>query len=669
MSAIALLLALPSLIAPWVARAVDARYPASAEGPLTASLPEALLLYVVFPLAIVGATAAFLSPGVLLVAAFARTRALDQTLIWGTCVSVIGWAIISQIGDAVFGVLIGNGFRWLIWLTLLFTYLVCRRRVSRTAATLDWLEASDVRAQLATGLVALIVVSALLAPKLAWDDPTGDGGHMFETTRRLVVAGTPFWPEYAGRNLFSFPGLSTVAFLYPASWFMRLLGEWDLSVRVPLVAYLAPLVAGLTALSRASRERHLTWIDLALVWGAVGGYAITVAFNATYGSYNADVSLPAAQDTLFVVTLLAYLVAFVTDRPLLGFTALLLTLWGLPSGIMIAGIWFGTALFWRQVMPRRSFVVTIAGIAFFAATQWLAPRLLQLADLPLPGKEHAIPGLVKYFGILQFVDLKRVVYAALPAGIVPALACLYWRRLDGVSRALACLSIVYFLAFYFQAIPVLHYYIPAMLLPVAVLWRRVPEGAAALKWRLAIATGCVVAIAASWPATTRPIMYQRRVAASILMTVDGYETSEPRLFVEAEPLGLLFLDEDGTAPGRAGEDSYFPLLRHARRGAHVDSTINYALLSREAAPPAGFALFVGDSLSKLYVRSESTRVRDARLRPPVPSTARIYRIPRSEFSPWNALANPLNINMLPVFRALFGPSWDPREPRNAPRGK
>ena len=77
-------------------------------------------------------------------------------------------------------------------------------------------------------LVPMVLLIAL-TPKFFWENFNGDGVHAFESARLLLVQPLPFWPASAG-EIASFPGITSMLFTFPTSWFIRLFGEFEASI-------------------------------------------------------------------------------------------------------------------------------------------------------------------------------------------------------------------------------------------------------------------------------------------------------------------------------------------------------------------------------------------------------------------------------------------------------
>ena len=186
--------------------------------------------------------------------------------------------------------------------------------------------------------------------------------------------------------------------------------------------------------------------------------------------------------------------------------------------------------------------LTAAVLAGWTVISFLAPPILRAANLPPPGNEYGLLGLLRYLAFLQWSDWRRILFVAVPVGILPALSLLLWRRQDQVARALTLVTVAYFLFFFFQAYTVLHHYIPAMVLPLVVFWRIEP--ALPERWRPAVlaatAVAGLLALVVSLPAHPQLDTSARRVGAAIADCIGGYETASPGAYRRSTLFAQLF---------------------------------------------------------------------------------------------------------------------------------
>ena len=181
-----------------------------------------------------------------------------------------------------------------------------KRRVSWPFDEVGW------RGVLSSIVLVPWLFLAVLAPKFYWQTFTGDGIDGFEAARLLFVQPVPFWDRAVGL-IWTFP-VTSVLFVYPISWFMRLFGEIEISARLPMVLYLIAIYAAVVGLAQYGRLR-LKVVEHWLIWLALAIYLVVMTFSNTYNTYYADLANPASLDTLAVACFLGFVFAFVRNEP------------------------------------------------------------------------------------------------------------------------------------------------------------------------------------------------------------------------------------------------------------------------------------------------------------------------------------------------------------------
>jgi hypothetical protein len=486
--------------------------------------------------------------------------------------------------------------------------------------------ARDIAATVLPPLLLLVV----LTPKFHWECFNADGIHAFETARLLLVQPLPFWsgtvPDFA-----SFPGMTSMLFAYPASWFLRIFGEIEAAVRLPYLLGLAALYAGIEEVARHGRRgrtgeavRWLPWIGLAV-------YTVVMAYSATYSPYSADLALPGAQDTLMLACYAGFLVSFLDGARARIALFVLLTVLSLPSGALLIALWLAAVvLLWRPP-PWRAVTETAAVAAGVVIVAALAGPALATLGLPAPGGEYGGHALLGRLRFLQWQDWTRLAYLVVPCGIVPALALVAWRRQDRIARAVGWVTLAYFGLFYVQAYIALHHFVPAMVLPLFVFWRVFPAGADGQRrsWAVAILVGGALSLAVSLPRTFAPDLSGREIGDAIEDRTAGYDTVDPRALRRADVLLHCFpYDFDPRVPEESYGGSPHVWQHYAHRDRESRRPINYVLQAPSEPPPANMRLVAVEDDVALYLRSESEWARHLALRPATPAGSRLYEIPR-----------------------------------------
>ena len=638
LGALTILAWLPALIGyPVVGRV--ASLAALAESPHPYFVPQhTALLYVWTPLVVVSAGILFLSPGLFLALALGAGQTVGRWVLSGLALSLaVLTPVVALAGLALGDSLRGGAFAALVAACALGCLEVLAWR-QRRGAMLAWPFAEPHAAATVLSMVAVpALLLVTLLPKFFWENFNGDGAHAFETARLLLFQPLPFWDPQAG-DIASFPGVTSILFAFPAAWFVRLFGEYEASARLPYLLYLPALFGAVIELAAVGRPRSLGLAERALTWLALLVFTLVLAFSATYSPYSADIALPATQDTLFIVCVLGFILSFV--RRDVGWLLLFASLsyLSLPTGALLVALWLGAVLLVWRPRPWRLVGLTAAILAGWTVISFLAPPILRAANLPPPGGEYGLLGLLHYLAFLQWSDWRRILFVAVPVGIVPVLSLLLWRRQDEVARALTLVTVAYFLFFFFQAYTVLHHFIPAMVLPLVVFWRiepGLPE-----RWRPAVLAATAVAglwaFGVSLPAYPQLDTSARRVGATIADCIGGYETASPAAYRRSTLFAQLFpYDWDPSVPDSSYGGSPLTWNYYAHRtrltcpaGAELPEQINYVLQRASGPAPGGMRQVAMEDGTALYVRDPAIWSAHQALRPRTPAGSPIYAIPR-----------------------------------------
>lgn len=620
-------LSVPAIVAPGVIGRAASHATRAIEGnPWFGDTPIALL-YLAVPVVAISACTLVLAPGLLLTAASRRGEGAAEWLFFAFGVSLGVVSVASALGESIApGLLRGRA------------YAVFLAGLGAACAVIAWWRAPILsvgrapRDRTRVEVIALVawalVLYYVLAPKLLFEAFNGDGAHAFESARLLLRSPLPFWPEEAG-VVAGFPGLTSMLYAFPTAWFLRLFGEVEFAARVPFLLYLPVVGAGIIALSRQGEREPATSPGLLLaILVSLTSYALAMAYSATYSPYSADIALPATQDTLLVIAMLGVVLASLRRAWGWLFWFTILTLTSLPSGLVLVAFWLVAR--WLVERPRPWGDLVRSGAVLVGAMMLLAlvPRVLALLGAPTPGGEYGVAGLARYFAFLQLVDVARVRYAAIPAGLFPVLVLVAWRWQDPVARALTVVTGLYFLFFFVQAHIALHHFVPAMLLPMVVAARVVRRGSAPVAPWIVLA---VVAVLLALPRRFTVHGTGREVGAAVLERIGGYATSQPAPFRASELLDrVLAYDWDPLVPlGTYGGSPLVWLHYASHDGAPAPHT-NY-ILQRSGDPvPLGFRMVAVDGAgATLLLRSDEVLASHRALRPPSPAGSEWLQVKRS----------------------------------------
>ena len=275
------------------------------------------------------------------------------------------------------------------------------------------------------------------------------------------------------------------------------------------------------------------------------------------------------------------------------------------------------------------------------ATQ-VAPAVLAAFNLPPPGGEYNLDRLLTRFTGPQLGEwlqvkflwhgdyLMRWAFVVFPSGILPSLALLGWRWQDSVTRSVAAVTLSYYLFFYIQAYVSLHYFVPAMLLPLVVYWRSDLPGSRGRPRLFLAATAAagLVALYVSLPPDATPGNHARRIGAATEIRLGGYESMEPAALRRASILGnIVPLYGDPRVPEQSYGEAPSVLYHYAHRSG-IKADINYVLQAASSPVPKGMKLLAAQGDVALYVKDRAVLAEHRAKRPPTPAGSSLYVIPR-----------------------------------------
>ena len=586
-----------------------------------------VLLRLGLPLVALGAFVLLMAPGLLAVAALGSARSVADWLGQGFAVSLLAVSVGAALADALLAAPIRGGAFVALCLALSGMGVAATAlRPGQSAAT--WALVTARPRFFASTAVVSWVLLAILAPKLHWETFNGDGAHTFLAAKLILFQPLPFWPQEAGA-ISGFPGMTTYLCLYPASWFIRLFGEFEASVRLPMFLAMPWLFAALVAVVEVARERILSDRALWGLWLGVATFALTLAFNATYDPYTSDIALPAAQDVL-LMALWLFAVRFFLDGRLgwLAFyTALVCGV--AANGLMMLAFWIVAAVLCLRPIPFRSLFGLVGAMLVMVVVSATAPGFLEALGQPAPGGEHGLGSLVRRFAFVQFTDLRRLLFVIVPCGIVPAVAFFAWRWMDGIGRAFTLFTLGYFAFFYFQGYVSLHYFVPVMVTPLVVFWRTEGPAAQGRLRPFAVAIGALIACALALPQHATLPVAARVVGASLEDRLGGYETMDPAAIRRADLLHtLLPSDWRPEVPNESYGGSPLAWYYYSWRADVAPAPEPAYVLDAAGRNPAAWPVVETDGVASLYLADPARLEIHKSLRPGTPAGGTIYDIPR-----------------------------------------
>ena len=606
---------------------------------------HAFLLYLRAPLAALSGIVLCLSPGLILALARKSSSDINRWLVSGFGLSLVSVSVVSGTVQAFLSEpLRGLGFKILLIICSVLSLGFLRWCLgSGPRAGEPWKDRHAPATLLSLVLVPWLLL-VVLAPKFYWETFNADGVHAFESSRLLLRQSLPFWDPAAGR-VARFPGVTSMLFAFPNSWFIRLFGEWEVSVRLPNLMYLGMLYAAILGTINQRRprsiligipERGLLWLGLVI-------YFVVIGYSATYDPYSADLALPATQDTLLMVCFLGFLLAFRRDQRIWMSFWIALVCLSLPSGVLLIALWLLSVIWLWRPRPWSRIKVSIAVLATTVVLASLAPVVLAALDLPPPGGEYSAASLLgRFIGPQQGESLRlsflwkedylrRWAFLIFPSGILPAVSLFLWRRQDAFNRALTVLIGAYFLLFNVQAFVALHHFVPVMVLPLVVFWGIFfPVNARQRGYLLAgTAAAGIFALYVSLPSHPRPVTEARVVGAAVEDRFGGYDTMAPAAFRRSEILHhVIPYGWDPSVP----EDSYGgqPIVwyYYAHYAENNRRKVNYMMQPATHPAPDGMELLAREGNVELYVADRTVLAEHRALRPPSPPGSPLYAIRR-----------------------------------------
>lgn len=589
----------------------------SAFTPLDAVRAAPLTVLVSVPVMVLGTTWLCLAPGLLLAAAFGRLATLGHWLGSALAWSLVVVSAAVESAEAIAGgPLRGASFVALVTglaaVCGALAFVRARPADDRAAGASPW------RGGTWPMVATLYVLVVALFPKFFVEAFNGDGAHTYDATRLLLYRAVAFFGESAG-GISGFPGMNSVLYTYPGAWFMRVVGETEAAVRLPVLLYLA--VLGPVVLSTASSGVRVPRSrDGWLVMASLAVFLVVQAFSATYDPYSADIALPATQDTLFLALFVTLVLATLEHRPLAVYGLTILGVVCSQAAVAMTVFWLAAR--WvadpraRAVVPRQA-VAFVAGVVSVS----VIGVLLGALGVPAPGGEHGLLALLRKFVTLQVTDVRRLLFVFVPVGLYPVLALTRLSRREPVADALALLLAASAGLYYVMAFYSLHYFVPAMIFALLLFWRTELARTEPSGPGLGVAAGAAAAIAlyVSLPVEAGIYTATRDLGQRIdVSAVAGYETAQNTAWAHLDDLSQLFpKDMDPAVPDQqyGGSPLAFHIYAQQARGRD------------DAAKPYAFAPDAA-GVWRPVVRDEAAFARDRVLKPAGSRGAPLYDIPR-----------------------------------------
>ncbi len=481
---------------------------------------------------------------------------------------------------------------------------------------------------LASALVAVGALTAILFARIVWQDFNPDGIELYTMAESLRTHVLPRIPtgEVPGINL----GMLLVA--HPVDWMAQAFGPSELAVRGPGMLYAVCLCYTVVTLIEEGAPRPLSKVEMLLASAGVLTICLVLFWNTSYDPYSTDLSSPASIDVLALAFLTVTLRSILQGNHLgaMGGAALLTAT--RPSGLMLCGLMCASLFLVHRFKRTRSldaaFLATLTCVGVSIAYTWALRWLV--ADPASQGEGDLLYRL-RY---LRFDDWKRLAILAVPSGIVPIVSLLAWRRLRGFDAALILTWLGYGCFFYVLAFVALHHFAPAMLLPLIVFWR----------WRMHVAdTGTRVVhgavlvglIASVWlakPGDVSTFRAERQTAARLDYRIGRYGQSYEgtrQAFEGRKVLDSLFTPfASPLDPSKTRLGSNWALIHYSATAAKA-RTPDYIVQAHDApAPGAPYQEVASVERSTLWVRDPAAWRRERTSPPPLDPRSWLFDVPR-----------------------------------------
>lgn len=585
-----------------------------------------LLLYGAGPVVVIGAMVLFMAPGLVGAMALRRTSTVSEAIGYGFPISLISISAGTLAVQAATGVSPdGLQFSGIIVVLTAIALAWLRWNPSRAARTWPLSERVEVHA-LAASLVFPLVIVAVLTPKLFWESFNGDGAHIYEGGRLLTHQLAPFFDEQAG-VLARYPDFKSALYVFPTSWFIRMFGEVEAAVRLPAILFLIVIANQLLNLAAFGREAARSIGRVYLVWVGLAVTLLVFAYNDAV--YSGDLGLP-GEDLMVMGLFLGFVLTFLKRQPVWMAAFIIAGYLTSPHMPIMVGLWCLAAFICLRPLPIAATVVALGVLGSMVMADLGSARLAGHIGVAAPGGEHGVSSLAQRLSDTQFGQMRRLGWLVVPGGILPALSLLTLPRQDRITRALTLTAVANFAFFFFQRQVSLHYFIPSIILSLAVFWRQDhlwagrlrPFGGAAI-----IACGLAAAVL-SWPSSLRVNNGPRTIGYAVDNRMPGYEVHDPIAIRQSQLLSLLFAkpNDDGVPFQRYGGAAvtwnYY--AHHAPAQRHIA----YVIAPIADAAPAGGRLVASRDGASLYVVDEALYARHRTMKAAVSSRNWLYRVPK-----------------------------------------
>ena len=593
---------------------------------------HAALLYIALPFACLMAIMLLLLPGIFLVLAHGRDDRFEAVMIKGFGATLVIHFITTAVAKLLLPGPIGpKTFLMLVSGAGVVTWGILARRL-RHPETMQWSLGDPIARRRIAWMVAILWITvAVLVPTLFWQDLSADGFEALELGRSLSWTVSP---RGLTKNGFLGLGIGMLPMAYPVHWFIMLFGPIEAAARLPITLYLPVLFAALLALIEFRSPRRLGRVEDIAVVVALAVFVVTMGYSASYNSYFADLSSPAAFETLTITIMVAAAYFLWSEQPWWFVGAAVLSYLARPTGLLFI-LLFGAGVSLMAPERRRQTLFLVTATVGLWGILYVAVEIL-LPSLAESGLGYPASSILARFHYLRLDDWHRVMYVIVPGGIIPALALVAVRQQDRIARSLTLAALGYFLVVGVPAFTNLHHFVPVMILPVAVFWRIVLRQSRP-RWLVGAAlVGGAAALFMSLPRHFEIDRTMRRIGNATAYHIGEYggkhSASHREAYAGAELLQTLFAPSRDVADPSAELVGGLQLVYYATKAVEPRQGTNYIVQARSMSPPPGFSEISASETGAVYIRDLDRWQRDRFQPRRTDYRSRVYEIPREAMS-------------------------------------
>jgi hypothetical protein len=339
-----------------------------------------------------------------------------------------------------------------------------------------------------------------------------------------------------------------------------------------------------------------------------------MSYNASYDPYAADVAAPSASETLTLLCMVGMLASFWSRSTFWALLFTILAYFARPTGLLFLGLVGLTTIALVPEERRWALGRTAICVGALLLTYVLYEKVFITRVAGSDGIGYPSSTVVSRLRYITLDDFQRILYVAVPSGILPFLSLFFLRRQDSVTRSLSAVVLLYFLFFYVQAFVAHHHFVPAMILPLVVFWRLVVQAPVR---RCLYAATLVAAVASLWLSLPNHFeVYRgvRELGRATVYRIGDYNGPLVGHRVALSRRNILYelFPPDWEVEDPAREQIGVPLghLYYASADSRITETVNYVVQSPGTETPLGFTKVAETKDGMAFVRDRELWKRD-----------------------------------------------------------